>query len=191
MTSTLVLGGVRSGKSRYAASLLDASSPVTYVAPGPVPDGSDPEWDARVSRHQHDRPEKWTTVETTDLVGTIRSATTPLLVDCLGTWLTRVVDDLAGWEPTPHRTWVLEAAVGELVRAWSQAPVDVVAVSNEVGLGVVPATSAGRFFRDELGRLNTRLAAVSDRVVLVVAGRVLDLSDAPVVGADPVAGDDG
>lgn len=187
MTTTLVLGGVRSGKSRYAAGLLDASSPVTYVAPGQVPDGSDPEWDARVARHRADRPEKWTTVETTDLVGVIRSATTPVLVDCLGTWLTRVVDELAGWDPTPHRGWVLEAAVGELVRAWSQAPVDVVAVSNEAGLGVVPATPSGRFFRDELGRLNTRLSAVSDRVVLVVAGRVLDLSGAPLV--DPVAGD--
>jgi adenosylcobinamide kinase/adenosylcobinamide-phosphate guanylyltransferase len=62
--------------------------------------------------------------------------------------------------------------------------VDVVAVSNEVGLGVVPATPVGRFFRDELGRLNVRISAVSDRVVLVVAGRVLDLSDAPVVGDD-------
>jgi adenosylcobinamide kinase/adenosylcobinamide-phosphate guanylyltransferase len=184
MTTTLVLGGVRSGKSRYAAGLLDASSPVTYVAPGRVPDGTDPEWDARVARHQGDRPEKWTTLETTDLVGAIRSASTPLLVDCLGTWLTRVVDDLAGWEPSPHRGWVLDAAVGELVQAWSQAPVDVVAVSNEVGLGVVPATPAGRFVRDELGRLIDRISAVSDRVVLVVAGRVLDLSDAPVVGDD-------
>jgi adenosylcobinamide kinase / adenosylcobinamide-phosphate guanylyltransferase len=118
------------------------------------------------------------------LVGAIRSATTPLLIDCLGTWLTRVVDDLAGWEPSPHRGWVLDAAVGELVQAWSQAPVDAVAVSNEVGLGVVPATPVGRFFRDELGRLNARISAVSDRVALVVAGRVLDLSDAPVVGDD-------
>lgn len=72
----------------------------------------------------------------------------------------------------------------ELARAWAQAQVDVVAVSNEVGLGVVPPMPSGRLFRDELGRLNARMAAASDRVVLVVAGRVLDLSDAPVVGQD-------
>src|SRR5207253_9654392 len=111
----------------------------------------------------------------------IEHANTPLLVDCLGTWLTRVFDDLAGWEPSPHREWVVEAAMSELVQAWSQSPVDLVAVTNEVGLGVVPPMPSGRLFRDELGRLNARVSAVSDRVVLVVAGRALDLSGAPVV----------
>jgi adenosylcobinamide kinase/adenosylcobinamide-phosphate guanylyltransferase len=184
VTTTLVLGGVRSGKSRYAEHLLRDVGPVTYVAPAMAPDGSDPEWDARVARHQADRPEHWTTLETTDLVGAIQHATTPLVIDCLGTWLTRVFDDLAGWDPSPHREWVLDAAMTELARAWAQAQVDVVAVSNEVGLGVVPPMPSGRLFRDELGRLNARMAAASDRVVLVVAGRVLDLSDAPVVGQD-------
>jgi adenosylcobinamide kinase/adenosylcobinamide-phosphate guanylyltransferase len=182
VTTTLVLGGVRSGKSRYAEQLLSEAGPVTYVAPALTPDGSDPEWDVRVARHQAGRPGHWTTLETTDLVGAIQHATTPLVIDCLGTWLTRVFDDLAGWDPSPHREWVLEAAMSELARAWSEADVDVVAVSNEVGLGVVPPMPSGRLFRDELGRLNARLAAVSDRVVLVVAGRVLDLSEAPVVG---------
>ena len=182
MTTTLVLGGVRSGKSRYAEHLMGDAGPVTYVAPAPAPDGSDPEWDARVARHQADRPEHWTTLETTDLVGAIQHATMPLVIDCLGTWLTRVFDDLAGWEASPHREWVLDAAMSELVRAWSEAEVDVVAVSNEVGLGVVPPMASGRLFRDSLGRLNARMSAVSDRVVLVVAGRVLDLSEAPVVG---------
>jgi adenosylcobinamide kinase/adenosylcobinamide-phosphate guanylyltransferase len=149
-----------------------------------VPDGTDPDWDARVARHQADRPEHWTTLETTDLVGALKTATTPLVIDCLGTWLTRVFDDLAGWDPSPHREWVLDAAVDELTRAWTAAEVDVVAVSNEVGLGVVPPMPSGRVFRDELGRLNARMASVSDRVVLVVAGRVLDLSEAPVVGRD-------
>jgi adenosylcobinamide kinase/adenosylcobinamide-phosphate guanylyltransferase len=182
MTTTLVLGGVRSGKSRYAEQLLAEAGPVTYVAPATVPDGSDPDWDARVARHQADRPAHWTTVETTDLVGSIRTAATPLVIDCLGTWLTRVFDDLAGWEPSPHREWVLDAAMTELTEAWAKAPVDAVAVSNEVGLGVVPPMASGRMFRDELGRLNARMAAASDRVLLVVAGRVLDLSDAPSVG---------
>jgi adenosylcobinamide kinase/adenosylcobinamide-phosphate guanylyltransferase len=184
VTTTLVLGGVRSGKSRYAEHLLADVGPVTYVAPASVPDGSDPEWDARVARHQAQRPDHWDTLETTDLVGAIRAATNPLVIDCLGTWLARVFDDLAGWEPSPHREWVLDAAVDELAHAWSKAPVDVVAVSNEVGLGVVPPMPSGRIFRDELGRLNARMASESDRVVLVVAGRVLDLSAAPIVGRD-------
>jgi adenosylcobinamide kinase/adenosylcobinamide-phosphate guanylyltransferase len=184
VTTTLVLGGVRSGKSRYAEQLLAEAGPVTYVAPANVPDGSDPEWDARVARHQADRPSHWTTVETTDLVGAITTATTPVVIDCLGTWLTRVFDDLAGWEPSPHRGWVLDAAMKELAQAWEKAPVDVVAVSNEVGLGVVPPMASGRMFRDELGRLNALISAASDRVVLVVAGRVLDLSGAPVVARD-------
>lgn len=182
MSTTLVLGGVRSGKSRYAEQLLRGHGTVTYVAPGYVPDGSDPEWAARVARHQARRPDGWATLETTDLAGTIRSAATPLLIDCLGTWLTRVIDDLGGWE-TPEET---SAAVGERVQelagAWRQAPTEVVAVTNEVGLGVVPATASGRLFRDELGRLNATLSAASDHVFLVAAGRALDLSDAPVVG---------
>lgn len=182
MTTTLVLGGVRSGKSRYAEQLLRGHTAVTYVAPGPVPDGSDPEWAARVARHRADRPAGWTTLETTDLVGALRTATTPLLVDCLGTWLARVVDDLEGWETPSATSAALGRQVSELVEAWASAAVDVVAVTNEVGLGVVPATVSGGLFRDELGRLNARLSAVSDRVCLVVAGRVLDLSHAPVVG---------
>jgi adenosylcobinamide kinase / adenosylcobinamide-phosphate guanylyltransferase len=184
MTTTLVLGGVRSGKSRYAENLLRDAGPVTYVAPGPVADGTDPDWDARIARHQAQRPDHWTTVETSDLVGVLSTATTPVLIDCLGTWLTSVIDELVGWEPSPHREWVLDAAVGELARAWSAAEVDVVAVTNEVGLGVVPPMASGRLFRDELGRLNARVSAVSERVVLVVAGRALDLSGAPVVGTD-------
>lgn len=182
MSTTLVLGGVRSGKSRYAVQLLGGHAAVTYVAPGPVPDGSDASWDARVARHRAERPASWTTLETSDVAGAIESATQPLVVDCLGTWLTRLVDDLDGWETPTETSAALIPAVDRLAAAWAAAPVDVVAVTNEVGLGVVPATVSGGLFRDELGRLNARLSAVSDHVVLVVAGRVLDLSRAPVVG---------
>jgi adenosylcobinamide kinase/adenosylcobinamide-phosphate guanylyltransferase len=181
MTTTLVLGGVRSGKSRYAEQLLRGHAAVTFVASGPVPDGSDPQWAARVARHQADRPAAWTTVETVDLVSAIRTATTPLLIDCLGTWLTRLVDDLDGWTSPIETQAALLDHVAALADAWSRAPVDIVAVSNEVGMGVVPATISGGLFRDELGRLNARLSGLSDRVFLIVAGRVLDLSAAPVV----------
>lgn len=183
MTTALVLGGVRSGKSRYAEQLLPRTGPVTYVAPGPVPDGTDPEWADRIARHRADRPAHWVTLETADLVGAIGAATTPVLVDCLGTWLTSAVDAATGWEPERLRAGVLDDAVAGLVAAVRDATVDVVLVSNEVGMGVVPATASGRFFRDELGRVNARVGAVTDRLLLVVAGRVLDLTDAPVIGA--------
>ncbi len=181
MTTTLVLGGARSGKSRYAESLLRGRVGVTYVAPGRAPDGSDPEWAARVAAHRARRPAAWHTVETADLVGTIGRADGPLLIDCLATWLARLVDDLDGWDDPVATSAQLDREGRRLQQACAAAGSDVVIVSNEVGLGVVPATASGRLFRDELGRLNARVASVADVVALVVAGRVLDLSNAPIV----------
>jgi adenosylcobinamide kinase/adenosylcobinamide-phosphate guanylyltransferase len=181
MTTTLVLGGVRSGKSRYAEQLLREHGEVLFVAPGYPADGSDKEWTARVERHRERRPEGWKTLETLDLADAVRAATTPVLIDCLGLWLTRFIDGIHGWG-TPQETGIAVAwAVRDLADAWANAPVDVVAVSNEVGLSVVPSSASGALFRDELGRLNATLSACSDAVALVVAGRVLDLSGAPVV----------
>ena len=190
---TLVLGGVRSGKSHVAERLLAGAPCVTYVATGPLPSQDDPEWAERVRLHRERRPAHWTTVETTDLPQALRRATTPVLVDCLGTWLTSVLDDVGAWsddawsdaarsdepdgaEPPTRKRF--DDAVDELVEAWHAAVVPVVAVSNEVGSGVVPATASGRLFADELGRLNTRLSLASERVLLVVAGRVIDLAGA-------------
>ncbi|MFI6987344.1 bifunctional adenosylcobinamide kinase/adenosylcobinamide-phosphate guanylyltransferase [Nonomuraea wenchangensis] len=167
----LLLGGSRSGKSAEAELRLAAEPYVTYVATGPGGAG-DGEWAARVRAHRERRPAHWDTVETTDLVAALKEATTPLLVDGLGTWLAAVFDEHGAWEgdraPVRRRC-------DELVAAWRQAPQAVVAVSDEVGMGVVPATASGRAFRDALGRLNERLAAESEHVALVVAGRVLEL----------------
>jgi adenosylcobinamide kinase/adenosylcobinamide-phosphate guanylyltransferase len=104
-----------------------------------------------------------------------------VLVDCLATWLTSVVDAAGAWDDHERASACVGARTRELLDAWSGATVDVVAVTNEVGMAVVPATASGRLFRDELGRLNAAVSAASDRVVLVVAGRVLDLSGCPVV----------
>ncbi|MDQ2627243.1 MAG: bifunctional adenosylcobinamide kinase/adenosylcobinamide-phosphate guanylyltransferase [Actinomycetota bacterium] len=165
---TLVLGGARSGKSAHAEALLAAESAVTYLATGGVREG-DPEWAERVRLHQQRRPDSWRTIEGSDVAEQLRSAENPLLLDCLGTWLTARIDLHRAWD-----TGALDgvhADIDELVAAWRVCPAPAVAVSNEVGSGVVPATPSGRLFRDLLGVLNTRIAAESHDVVLMVAGR--------------------
>lgn len=168
-----MLGGTRSGKSRYAEDLLPADAPVRYLATARG-DPDDAEWTARLAAHRDRRPPGWLTVEEPDLPALLRAGGGPLLVDDLATWLTRVLDDAGGWEPAE-----VPAAVGargtELVAAVAAAPGRVVLVSAEVGLGVVPATRAGRRFRDELGALNAALAGVCDEVLLLVAGLPLRL----------------
>ncbi len=164
----LVTGGVRSGKSAHAERLLADRPAVTYVAPGPVLDDAD--WAARVAAHRARRPASWTTLETGDLAAALLTPG-PVLVDCLGTWLTRLVDDAALWDA---RTEDVTAYVDEAVSAVELGD-DVVLVTNEVGYGVVPEHRSGRLFRDLLGSVNQRFAAQCDEVHLVVAGRVLRL----------------
>jgi adenosylcobinamide kinase/adenosylcobinamide-phosphate guanylyltransferase len=172
----LVTGGVRSGKSRHAESLLPAEAPVAYVAPGPVPDAEDADWAARVAAHQAARPEHWVTHETRDIGAVLAGASDPVLVDCLGTWLTGVIDERGLWEaPSDEVAAVVGVLVDDLVRAVADARAQVVLVTNEVGLGVVPAHRSGRLFRDLLGTVNQRVATACDEVHLVVAGRVLRL----------------
>jgi len=172
MARTLVLGGVRSGKSAYAEKLLAGEATVTYLATGGVREG-DPEWVERIRLHRQRRPDSWRTIETSDVADVLRGAETPLLLDCLGTWLTARMD--------LHRVWDagaldgVHADIDELVAAWRACPTVAVAVSNEVGSGVVPPAASGRLFRDLLGVLNARVAAESDQVVLMVAGRPLRL----------------
>ena len=179
--TTLVTGPVRSGKSRHAESLLLAEPAVTYVATGPAPSANDPEWGRRVEAHRARRPPTWCTLETTDLVDTLQHTEGALLVDCLGTWLTALVD-AHGWDDLPGAAAAVTAERTRLVTALGAVTDPVVLVTNEVGWSLVPTTPAGRFFQDELGRLNAAVAAIATRVHLVVAGRVLDLTDAPGVG---------
>ena len=173
----LVTGGVRSGKSRYAESLLAGHPQVTYLAPGAVPDPvADPEWAARVATHRAGRPAGWTTVETDRVADALRTHPAPFLLDCLGTWLTAVVDRLGTWD-APLRDWQpgFDEQLGDLVAAWRGAAGPAVAVTNEVGWGLVSEHRSGRVFTDLLGRTNQAVAAASDEVALVVAGRVLRL----------------
>ena len=173
----LVTGGVRSGKSAHAESLLAEEPVVTYVAPGDPPDPQrDADWAARVARHQERRPAHWTTEETRDLAGAIGRAPGAVIVDCLGTWVTGVVDEEQLWEAdaaAAHERVLsrFDAAVA----AVASAAGTVVLVTNEVGLGVVPEHRSGRLFRDLLGTVNQRAGQMCDEVHLVVAGRVLRL----------------
>jgi len=165
-----VLGGTRSGKSGYAEQLLSARAAVRYVATARHVPG-DAEWTARIDAHRARRPGAWTTVEDADLPALLRAGGGPLLVDDIATWLTGVLDDAGAWD----RGVDVSPQVDALVEAVRAAPGRVVLVSAEVGLGVVPATRAGRVFRDELGALNAALARVCDEVLLLVAGLPLRL----------------
>jgi histidinol-phosphate aminotransferase len=172
---TLILGGARSGKSRHAQQLFAQRAEVLYVAPGPLPDAADADWAARVAAHRRSRPATWTTLETRDVAAALAGADVPVLVDCLATWLAATMTDVGAWESADGATeWSdrLDAEVDRLLDAWRSVAVPVVAVSNEVGSGVVPGTRSGVLFRDTLGRLNQRLADASEDVRLVVAGRV-------------------
>jgi adenosylcobinamide kinase/adenosylcobinamide-phosphate guanylyltransferase len=171
----LVLGGIRSGKSRWAESAitdaLDATSAVRYLATGPASDPDD-EWSARLEAHRRRRPAYWSTVETTDVTAQLRSDATPTIVDDVGTWLTAAMDRANAWTDGS-----ISADVDDLVDAVGSFGSVLALVSPEVGLTVVPATAAGRRFADELGALNQRLAAACDRVVLVVAGQPVTVKE--------------
>lgn len=172
----LVTGGVRSGKSHHAESLLRGEGAVTYVAPGPdETQDPDPDWAARLARHRARRPLSWQTVETGDIATAIRGSAGAVLVDCLGTWLTRTIDERGWWEASAQEVTVQIRGMTEALVATLDRPQPVVLVTNEVGLGVVPAHRSGRLFRDLLGEVNRGVAAACDEVHLVVAGRVLVL----------------
>lgn len=177
-----MLGGARSGKSATAERLLRAEHTLTYVATGPAASADDPDWTARVQAHRDRRPAHWTTCETTDVAAALRTAQGPLLVDSLTAWLTALLDRAGAWHDQPGWRGRVDAQVDDLLAAWQAVPARVVAVSDEVGWGVVPAAASGRLFRDLLGELNTQVAQASEQVLLVVAGRELTLPRADVDG---------
>ncbi|MFD9909619.1 bifunctional adenosylcobinamide kinase/adenosylcobinamide-phosphate guanylyltransferase [Streptomyces sp. NPDC059063] len=174
---TLVLGGARSGKSVEAERRLEAFPDVLYVATGGLR-GGDTEWAERVRAHRERRPGSWKTTETCDLVPLLAESGPPLLVDCLSLWLTHAMDEVNAWDDAE---WAgggeraLRKRVTELTDAVRATRRTVVAVSNEVGSGIVPATASGRRYRDELGRLNAAFGAECEHVLLVVAGQAVPL----------------
>ncbi|TCO52100.1 adenosylcobinamide kinase /adenosylcobinamide-phosphate guanylyltransferase [Kribbella antiqua] len=171
---TLILGGARSGKSIAAERLLAGEPEVLYVATG-GDDSGNAEWASRIALHQARRPESWGLAETIDLVPLLDSPGPPLLIDCLTLWLSRTMDSLDVWADL-SRAGLVEERIALLAEAWSRTSRLVVAVSNDIGSGVVPADAGTRLFRDLMGRLNTAISLRSDTVLWTVAGRTLPLT---------------
>jgi adenosylcobinamide kinase/adenosylcobinamide-phosphate guanylyltransferase len=161
---TLVLGGARSGKSRYGEELVRRTAPPwTYVA---TAEAWDTEMAERIAHHRERRNASWKTLDAPlELAAVVDRLTGPTLIDCLTLWLSNVM--LAGRD--------VEAESEALLAALRRAPGPLVVVSNEVGLGIVPDTPLGRAFRDAQGRLNQRVAAAADRVIFMAAGLPLNL----------------
>jgi len=164
---TLVLGGARSGKSRYAEDLVKAApAPWIYLA---TAQAFDTEMAVRIRRHRADRGHGWTTVEEPlDLVGALMRHTTPhssVLVDCLTLWVSNLMG--AGRD--------VSMACAAFADTLERLPGNVVLVSNEVGLGIVPDNALAREFRDHAGRLHQMVAERARRVVFVVAGLPMNL----------------
>lgn len=160
----LILGGVRSGKSRYAQQLAQESDkPVTLIATATA---GDEEMLERIRRHQQDRPAHWQVIEEPlALSAALQQSDDPgaiVLVDCLTLWLTNLLLD-----SDPQR---LEQEQDKLLTCLPSLQADLLLVSNEVGQGIIPADPLSRRFADETGRLHQRLARVCDRVTLITAG---------------------
>jgi adenosylcobinamide kinase/adenosylcobinamide-phosphate guanylyltransferase len=169
-TVTLVLGGVRSGKSRWAQEYAARFERVAYLA---TAEARDAEMSEKIDRHREDRPQHWQTIEEPlELARVLRERAAEfdvLLVDCLTVFVSNLME-AAEADPSS-----LPRGMEKLVEALRGLPAAVVLVSNEVGSGVVPAFPAGRQYRDALGELNQRVAAIADNVVLMVAGLPLAL----------------
>lgn len=180
MRKTLIFGGARSGKSAYAEQLAESSGKaVLYVA---TARGDDHEMTRRIRHHRERRNAAWTTMEEPTGLGELllrhSAPDTLLLVDCLTLWLSNLLFSEGkalpdSGEIPPPASFVRERAA--FLSALEQCPGEVVLVSNEVGMGIVPMGAVSRWFVDEAGRLNQAVTARSDSVIWVAAGLPLRL----------------
>lgn len=190
---TLVLGGARSGKSHYAEQLATehaaiTGGPVTYIATARADDSvADEEMQLRIALHRARRPAEWRLVEEPQSLADALFANARhdgcILVDCVTLWLNNLIFPAGSDYPehaliTPPPPFTEE--IDALLTALPMLPGHVILVSNEIGLGVIPMGAVTRFYVDELGRLNQKLAAAADRVRMLVAGIPIT-----VKGADP------
>ena len=180
---TLILGGVRAGKSGYAQRLASSGERVLFVA---TAEAADREMEARIEAHRESRPAHWDTLEEPlDLV----AALTPLqdrydtvLLDCLTLWVSNLL--LRGSEPEAARREILPET-RRLLELCRSSDASWIVVSNEVGLGVVPPTALGRVYADELGRVNQLVAAAADQVYFMAAGLPMEMKASNPCGGTP------
>jgi adenosylcobinamide kinase / adenosylcobinamide-phosphate guanylyltransferase len=170
MSLVVLLGGARSGKSQLALKLAErASAPVVFLATG---EAGDDEMVDRIARHRQERPASWSTVEEPveleRAVGAVDDETT-LVVDCLSLWVSNLIERRTGQE--------IEAAAEAAAQVAAARAGLTVAVSNEVGLGIVPGNALARAYRDVLGRVNALWVAAADEAYFVVAGRTIELEE--------------
>ncbi len=188
MSTELILGGARSGKSTLAEQRASThGGPVTVIA---TAEAGDEEMAARIARHRADRPTHWRVIEApTGLAEALQEAAHAdgcVIVDCLTLWLSNLLTRDRASLAAPHSADHLAAWQAELealIDALPALPGQVVLVANEVGLGLVPETPLGRLFRDEAGRLNQTIAAVCDTVTFVAAGLPLTLKSPAAKGS--------
>ena len=169
---TLILGGARSGKSRLALQRADATGkPVCFIA---TAQAHDAEMADRIARHQAERPAHWVTVEAPlDLAGAIASAPAGIVVvDCLTLWLTN-------WLCQPEPNDFSSARAALLAALQTHHADEIILVSNETGLGIIPLGALTRRFVDEAGWLNQDIARLADEVIFVAAGLPLTLKGDP------------
>lgn len=188
---TLILGGARSGKSRYSEALASTlGQQVLYVA---TAEALDDEMRARVCSHQARRPAEWSTLEAHLGLGAALQASPQtevadvILLDCLTLLVSNVLlsqgDELQ--DMSVEQAWVcVEAELDALLEVHRGLSAHLIVVSNEVGLGIVPAYSLGRTYRDCLGWANQKLARLAEQVILMIAGLPLDLNNLPLAWPD-------
>ena len=167
----LILGGIRSGKSRYAEKAAKATGkPVTYIA---TAQNNDPEMQRRIATHQLRRPSDWQLIEEpitlSNALNQSASKEACILVDCLALWLNNL------YYFQPEKSEIDTAAIigqlcNEVVESISEFPGDIVLVTNEIGLGIIPDNKLAREYGDRLGELNQAVASICDRVVFCIAG---------------------
>jgi len=173
----LLLGGARSGKSRKATEIAGEYDEVVYLATGVA---TDEEMEKRIARHREDRPDNWDTIEEPVEIGEALESLAAegfsgaVILDCLGFWLSNLFRESDELDDLALEDFVEEKVRSELALA-KDGGFELIVVSNEVGMGVIPGSSAGRRFRDGLGRANQIAGQLADRVYLMVAGFPLEL----------------
>lgn len=171
---SLVLGGVRSGKSEFGEKLAtDNGKPVLYVATGLA---SDPDMERRIQRHRESRPEHWKTLEApTDLAVSLENALSRtdapevVLIDSLDSWVGNLLQQHED-EPSDVLDSLVQDSLVRVIAVCGHSSASIIVVSSEVGLTLVPPFPLGRRFQDLLGMVNQRIAAAAGSVYLVVAG---------------------